>query len=180
MFFCQWSIIVLLLLNFWWIFPCQIPWPQWPPMFARTLWHQSAQGMWLGSWWRWKQWDNVHKGSKLPWPCCRWSFSSLWWIRATSEPCRLLPRMGIHQCIKCWDTILEAVLCALSLAHFGVLEGGLDRWHRNARVSLKWLKEMSLLSSVRRDQMSFNWLQQRAPYTNLRPRALWAGKAEEI
>lgn len=64
--------------------------------------------------------------------------------------------------IKFRDTVLEAVFCALSLARFRVLEGGLDSWHRNTKVSLKWLlKEKSLLSSVGRDQMSFHWLHQR-------------------
>jgi len=46
---------------------------------------------------------------------------------------------------------VEAVFCALSLACCHVLEGGLDGWPRNTKISLKWLlkeKKSSLSSTV--------------------------------
>lgn len=131
-FFYHWSIIVLLLLKFWWIFPCQISQPHHPraPIFARTVSHQSVStGTWLGSWWRWKHGRTSPGAANLNWLCCRSSFSGMWWseLRATPEPFRLFPRMNICQCIKWRDSILEAVFCALSLAHLCALESGLDR-----------------------------------------------------
>lgn len=120
MFFCHWSIVVLLLLNFGWIFPCQIPWPHHP--VANGLCQDCVTSVTQEHGWALGEGGSSGRVSPgaadLTWLCCRSSCSGVWRsVRATSEPFRLFPRMNICQCIKCRDSILETVFCALSLAH---------------------------------------------------------------